>query len=165
VTGFGDLVVLDFDDMRAYEGWISSIGPLAVSAGIQSTAHGIHVFLLWRDARRTHLSVNNDFVLLNNPQARVGQIKGGSDYVVAWPSIHPRGSQYTWLEAHAPWEIGIPRIDSLKVIGIKPVRRVWHGYLAFLPRLLLQPRESIPLLGRWLKNKYGKLAGVFFRYY
>jgi len=163
-TGYRDLLVLDFDSQAGYKEWSRRYERVASHTGIQRTPQGFHVFLRWQNVHTTRHAVNNDFCLDGTPGTRVGQIKGASDYVIAWPSFHPDGSQYRWLPGQAPWETKLVRIESLDQIGVVPVRKPLWRYLAFLAVLLARPRERVPQLARWIKNKYGKLTGAFFKY-
>jgi hypothetical protein len=108
--------------------------------------------------------VNQDFVLSGDRTTRVGQIKGALDYVVACPSIHPDGTAYSWLSGFSPWEVEILRIRDLRELGIEPVQKPWWQYLGYLRRFRENPRENLQMLRRWIKNRYAKFTGEFFRY-
>ncbi len=164
VTGFGDLTILDFDAIAHYQAWAQLHPDVANATCLQKTSKGVHVLFRWKDVRRTRFFVNQDVVLSHDKTVRVGQIKGALDYVVASPSIHPDGTIYSWLPGHAPWEVEVVRVQNLHELSIEPVQKPWWQYLGYIRRFYAHPREYVQVLTRWIKNKYAKFTGEFFRY-
>jgi len=164
VTGFGDLIALDFDAPGSYESWRAKHRRIVEHTCVQRTRNGFHVLFRWKGAHRTQISISHDFVLIRDPQVRVGQIKGASDYIVVWPSIHPSGSEYRWLRGRAPWEMRILRIRDLREIGIEQYRKPWWKYVAMIPRMFSSSGKRPPMIIRWFKNRFAKLTGMYFQY-
>lgn len=156
VAGYGQLLILDFDRLESYDHWFDKYAYYAKRTSIQKTRNGFHVLFRWKNVWTMRYYVNNAFQLLNTGGINAGELKGGSDYVVAWPSVHPDGGQYQWLPGQAPWETEIVRIDSLEEIGIEPVKKIPESYTAFVLKLFAHPGGNIPILLNWIKNKYTK---------
>lgn len=109
VTGYGNLVVLDFDDRGAYakwQDWAILAGGMAedIALGetlVVDTARGVHVYLRLLQPTRTR------------PIREHGiDIKGIGGYVLAPPSIHPSGVLYQSPTPTAP----ILRVDTLSEV-------------------------------------------------
>jgi len=89
VTGFGGLVVLDFDDRGAYDAWQAwARNEGGVAARMSTTtyrvfsARGVHVYLIAAEP-------------VDSYKAACIDIKGQWGYVLAPPSVHPSGHCYT----------------------------------------------------------------------
>lgn len=88
VTGYGGLVVLDFDLMVAYESWLTlcqHIGPTALAVARDSyrvrTARGMHVYVKVAEPVESHSIGRID-------------VKARWGYVLTAPSVHPCGHIY-----------------------------------------------------------------------
>ena len=160
VSGYRQLLILDFDDAASYERWYAKYGSLADKTCIQKSPRGFHVLFRWKGTWTIPFYATSKFHLLDSRGLRVGELKGDRDWVVAWPSIHPSGIQYAWLPHQAPWDKEILRIDSLHQIGVEPFRDLVGGYVRILPRLLFRPRSEVPAVMRKLESKYRALRGV-----
>lgn len=95
----GNLVVLDFDDLGAYEWFISVAPALPERAPVVETGRGFQIYL------RSDVPV---------PTFRVPELKldvrGEGAYVVAPPSIHPEGKTYRFTNDVRV----IPRVRDLE---------------------------------------------------
>lgn len=106
VTGWQNLTVIDFDDMRQYFrwcAWAKETGGkawLVASLSLRAlTASGVHIYTITANATR-------------NAKFKGGDIRANGGYVVAPPSVHPSGLAYRWINPDAP---------ILSVTGIKAV--------------------------------------------
>jgi len=105
ITGFNNLVVLDFDSKDAWEKWNDWALPnipeehvkLLTSFTVQ-TARGIHIYLQSNDLEGRKLKFDID-------------IKAKWGYVLAPPTIHPNGSKYTALII--PDNFELPFFDTI----------------------------------------------------
>ena len=103
VTGWRGLTVIDFDDYETYMRWMlwaARVGGYTCTVARQTyrvqTARGMHIYTRLPEATRTR-------GLLDAGGQRVGvDIKSRSGYVLAPPSVHPTGAQYTAINPHAP---------------------------------------------------------------
>ena len=159
VTGFGELLILDFDAEGAFESWSHKFPELAAGTSVQRSARGHHVLFRWSGVWTTRYLTAIGFQLPESRGRAAGAVKGRSDYVVAWPSIHPSGKEYHWLPGQAPWEAGISRIASLQSIGIELMSPFPGSYFRFARNFLTEPRLGMKLLVRWFRNKDDKSAG------
>lgn len=83
ITGWNDLVVIDFDNMDVFWTWYAL---LPLQTYMVKTARGVHVYL--KIAEPIH-SKHTDFI----------DIKAGGGYVLIPPSIHPTGYIYQVLSS------------------------------------------------------------------
>ncbi len=105
VTGWQDLIVLDFDEVNewVYWGmWAAERGGAALAA-LDSytvlTARGAHVYLRCQGVKAYSLAGMLD-------------VKAGGGYVVGAGSVHPDGTRYQAIEASSP----IVQIPSLQAV-------------------------------------------------
>jgi hypothetical protein len=92
----GDLVVVDFDDERAFRYCFSQGGGLAEKTLCARTSKGVHVYLrLEETTKKTTLRAVGGAGKAK-PSLPV-DIQGEGGYVVAPPSIHPSGKGYTFI--------------------------------------------------------------------
>lgn len=119
ITGWRGLTVLDFDDHKSFRRWQlwatkrnpktdTFCNPMAAFVAVRgyrvATSRGHHVYVRLTKATRTR-------PLLNADGKRTGvDIKSLGGYVIAPPSIHPSGKQYTSVN-HL-----IPKVDALSDI-------------------------------------------------
>jgi hypothetical protein len=146
VTGYQSLIVIDFDLPEAYARWSQQHPAIAAQTAVQKSGKGFHV-LLKLNKRFSPFSYHH-FTLINTEEV-VGQIKGLGGCITAWPSVHPNGSLYTWLEGQAPWERGILSIGSLSEVGVDIVRERANVFV-FLLRFLTDPARNFEVL----RNRY-----------
>jgi hypothetical protein len=163
VTGYNDLLILDFDNPESWGIWCSAYERIARTTSIQKTSKGFHVLLRWRGTWTIPLHRNTRFRLSAAPGVVAGDVKGSHDCVVAWPSIHPSGQQYQWLPGQAPWETELLKIDNLREIGVEPDYRIMKTYLGALSKAVAHPKARIPILLHWLRRKYRFRRGIVFR--
>lgn len=97
VTGYGGLVVLDFDNLPAYEMWRQwaaaqdgDAPPMSVQTYRVFTAKGVHVYLRCAEPVATY------------PVPGIGDVKAAGGYVLAPPSVHPSGHVYVAADDWAP---------------------------------------------------------------
>jgi hypothetical protein len=154
VSGYNDLLILDFDTPASWQSWSSTYEDIARRTCIQKTRKGYHVLLRWTGVWIVQLYVNPRFQLLSARGVAAGELNGSHDCVVAWPSIHPSGQQYEWLPGQAPWETEIMKIGGLREIGIAPRRNLVGTYVRMFGSVLLHPRQQGPAVWGWLQNKY-----------
>lgn len=102
VTGWQNLVVLDFDSLGVwtmYEAWLedNSLARLVAETTYKvSTGRGMHLYLsIDEPVRNSHVGAID--------------IKAGGGYVLTPPSIHPTGRMYSAIDPCAP----ICRVDCL----------------------------------------------------
>jgi Bifunctional DNA primase/polymerase, N-terminal/Family of unknown function (DUF5906) len=88
VTGrLSGLVVLDFDDKESHEWFEREVCQLPETLK-QTSGRGVHYFFRYPDNEE-----------IRNKQGVEGQridVRGEGGYIIAAPSIHPIGRQYTW---------------------------------------------------------------------
>lgn len=96
ITGWQDLVVIDFDDMDMYRMWYfwakqTGGEPLLIAETTRRamTNKGVHLYVTIAGEVR-------------NRKFTGGDIRGAGGYVIAPPSIHPSGKAYRWLRPNAP---------------------------------------------------------------
>lgn len=102
-----NLVYVDWDNAIAYRKWALDHKEIINRTPVSKTAAGYHVFF------RTPEPVGGSHLYYKD--AHVGHIRGDGMYVVAPPSRHPSGIEYTWLRH--PSE-GVAEIESLASIDI-----------------------------------------------
>lgn len=146
VTGYQALVVIDFDLSEAYATWSQQYAMIATQTAVQKSGKGFHVLLKLK--KRLSPFSYYHFTLVNTEEV-VGQVKGLGGCITAWPSIHPNGSLYTWLEGQAPWEREILTIGSLSDVGVSLIQERANVF-AFLLRFLTDPTRNVEVL----KNRY-----------
>jgi len=93
VTGYGGLVVLDFDDRAAYtawQAWAQAEGGIVARMSATTyrvfSARGVHVYMLVDEPIESYKLPAID-------------VKARWGYVLAPPSVHPNGHQYTAMGA------------------------------------------------------------------
>ena len=111
VSGYDGMFALDFDDEASYRDWSLAFPSIARNTATQRSHRGYHVLLK---------SSNPPACAKARFGGRVfGDIIGGNgSWLVAWPSIHPDGTQYQWLPDMAPWEVGLLTVASLEETGV-----------------------------------------------
>jgi len=120
VTGkvSGNLVVLDFDDAKAFEEFVEALSndlkDVVMNTWRVRTSRGFHVYLRV-DTDKTVSSVKFNGV----------DVKAEGGYVVAPPSVHPSGARYTFVEPDMPLSrvIWVVTPEQFNVI-IETVRKV-----------------------------------------
>ena len=109
VTGFGGLVVIDFDDRTTFFEWY---GRYQLETFMVMTARGVHVYLISEQHTAGRKGKGLD-------------IKAAGGYVLAPPSVHPSGAEYTVL-----WDLPIMRVRSIdpylpaELFPVEPVKPV-----------------------------------------
>jgi len=99
VTGWRDLVIVDFDDLWTYSTWIAGLGDdllaVVLSTMRVTTARGIHVYLYTSEAHNAKLDGID--------------VKARGGYCLTAPTIHPSGARYVSIG-------GIGNIKTVKSI-------------------------------------------------
>lgn len=91
ITGWANLVVLDFDSMDAYALWLDSTNHVAKDLTYRVlTARGVHVYLSVTEQVQSY-KING-----------VIEVRARGQYVCAPPSIHPTGAPYLAANPDAP---------------------------------------------------------------
>lgn len=88
VTGWADLVVIDWDDALAYSQWLASLNgaySLVARTYRVQTRRGVHLYFRCRDVQGW-----------KGPRV---DVKAAGGYVLAPPTIHPSGHQYMAIGA------------------------------------------------------------------
>lgn len=103
ITGWQNLVVLDFDNFDTYFEWynwaIEGQASMVAQYGLMAvTRRGIHVYVKAPNAKTMKLKGLD--------------IKAQGGYVLAPPSLHPSGLKYTWINEGAP----ILEVSSIEAI-------------------------------------------------
>ena len=131
VTGYGGVVVLDFDEMPAYEmwqDWAKAKGGAAAAMSVQGykvrTARGVHVYLRCAE------------VVTGYHVPGIGDVKAADSYVLAPPSVHPSGHIY---QAANDWA---PIIEVAHLADVFP-----FGPRRSAPTVAQQPRAPRPTTG------------------
>jgi hypothetical protein len=100
ITGWENLVVLDFDNFAAYDAYLSVVRGTACSVGAGAykvlTARGVHVYFQVDEP-------------VANGHCGLIDIKAAGGYVLIPPSIHPSGRAYVAMDPTAT----IPHIERL----------------------------------------------------
>jgi len=164
LSGYCQLLILDFDERESYEEWSTHYTDIAARTSTQRTAKGFHVLFRWAKTWTMYYRTGTGFSLLESESPHLGHMKGAFGWIAGWPSVNPEGYQYEWLPGQAPWETGILRIERLEDIGVEPTRKIPQAHVAFLRRLLLNPRDNLPMLSKWLKYRWNLLRGTAVRY-
>ncbi len=89
----GGLIVRDFDDPGAYEAWKAQFPEFAATLPTVQTGRGYHVYARVPGCKTRKLSD--------------GELRAEGSYVVAPPSIHASGIEYTWIVPLPDGEIPI----------------------------------------------------------
>lgn len=103
VCGWRGLVVVDFDDMTRYSAWLAGLqddDALVVLRTYRvTTARGMHIYLFCDETQPAARGEGLD-------------VKSRGGYVLAPPTIHPNGTQYTATSAITD----IQRVASVKTL-------------------------------------------------
>lgn len=124
ITGWNGLTVLDFDNREAFFDWW---GIYQVKTYMVLTARGVHVYLF-----------SGQHVM--NRKGKGLDVKAAGGYVLAPPSIHPTGAEYTVL-----LDLPILRVESIE--QLLPVS-------LFPPAE--QPKPTVGHSGSFLQGQQGQ---------
>ncbi|WP_082953848.1 bifunctional DNA primase/polymerase [Mesorhizobium sp. AA23] len=124
--GFGNLMILDFDDDAGYRAWRSGHKAIANGTPIAKSPSGFHVYLRTREPV---ISSSLHFGL-----RRVGHAKALGGYVVGCPSVLKDGSSYSWIEGQSPFDIEPQVVGNLDSLSLRPVSVLKHCYDRLLKR-------------------------------
>lgn len=94
-----NLCVIDFDTLDIYKAWVKRVN---TPFPLVQTGKGVHVYLLCETARTGKAYFQGK---------HLGEIRSDGGYVVAPPSLHPNGKQYTW-----EWREGLIQLGSLQEV-------------------------------------------------
>lgn len=97
-----DLCGRDFDDQQSFDDWLASHRTLARELPIACSRRGGHVYFRCLESRTTKLVG--------------GESRASGSYLIAPPSVHPTGFQYSWLN---PLVSLPPFVDPVEV-GLQP---------------------------------------------
>ena len=89
IAGWGDLAIIDFDDMQAHEEWLAGLSP-ALAALVETTykvqtRRGLHIYVYSAEPAETR-SFKSDGLGFD--------LRGPGGYVLAPNTIHPSGRPY-----------------------------------------------------------------------
>jgi hypothetical protein len=136
VTGFADLIVLDFDFADSFRRWWDEHRHLQ-RTWVQATGRGYHVLYRCKERLRTSK--------FDYAGALAGDLIGHYRWVTVAPSLHPGGGRYRWLDGHSPWDLPLFTIDSIRQLDL-----VQHSYRGvrrrmrfFLKHLVRQPHITM----------------------
>ena len=124
--GYGDLLVLDFDDAAAYRNWLDDHKEIASRTPTARSPVGYHVYLRTREPM-----VSSS---LHFGMRRVGHAKALGGYIVASPSALKDGSRYDWIDGQSPLDVEPQTIDNLASLSLRPVSPFKHFYDRLLRR-------------------------------
>lgn len=124
--GYGDLLILDFDDEPNFERWRRGRDALIRSTPAAKSPSGFHVYL-----KSTEPIVSSS---LHFGLRRVGHAKALGGYTVASPSILADGPEYRWLPGQSPFDLEPARVDNLAAISLLPVSPLKLAYDRLLGR-------------------------------
>jgi hypothetical protein len=123
--GAGDVVILDFDDIKLFEAFKRKWPALVSSTPVERTPAGFHVYL--------RCTVPYATSTLYAGSRKAGHLKALGGYAVCGPSVLKDGSRYTWLAGQSPAEMELQRIPSIEHLGFRqrsPLRRLYDRFLA-----------------------------------
>ncbi len=126
VSGYRDLVVLDFDQPSCFERWKRKYGDLIRSTPVAQAFRGHHVYLR---CQQPMPSSSMHFGL-----RRAGHVKALGGYITAPPSRRCDGATYRWLEGQSPFDLEPQSIDSLASMSLGRVSPLKHHYDRLLKR-------------------------------
>ncbi|WP_296739145.1 bifunctional DNA primase/polymerase [Mesorhizobium sp.] len=124
--GYGNLMVLDFDDKAGYRAWVEDHKEIAGRTPLARSPNGFHVYLRTREpmvSSSLHLGLR-----------RIGHVKALGGYVVACPSALKDGSSYSWLDGQSPFDVEPQAVDDLAGMSLRPVSALKHHYDRLLKR-------------------------------
>jgi hypothetical protein len=156
VTGYGDLVVVDFDDRAAFDRWAAGRRAFLERCPVQRSRKGAHVLVRMHQSWLARRAV--DFYISPTDRKPAGQFKSGMGWLAVWPSIHPTGARYVWDEGKAPWEMGPPRIVSPESVGITPSHRPELLPFRAVRTLVTDPRRGMDRLRDHLGRQLGLMT-------
>jgi hypothetical protein len=113
LTGQDRLLVLDFDDLVAFDAWRTKHPVLAASTPVARSPRGMHVYLR---SERAELSSS-----LYWGRKRIGHVKAFAGFIVAPGSISADGFEYHWLPGQSVFDMEPKPIASLAAIGLSHV--------------------------------------------
>lgn len=114
-TVSGGLLVVDWDDLNAYNGWALEHPELADTKRVETGNGGRHAYYQIRDGKGLSTQA------FSWKDKGAGEIRFNGGQVVAPPSIHPdTGRPYRWLTGK---DIPIKEIHSLDELGIRLRKR------------------------------------------
>lgn len=112
ITGWQQLVVLDFDNMDAYKKWYAwavtenTAGMIALYTLRVLTSRGVHVYVRVLDEPICTFRFNG------------GDVKASGGYVLVPPSVHPNGTLYRYTDPQAPI-LAVSRLQD--ILAEKPI--------------------------------------------
>jgi hypothetical protein len=126
LSGYRDLVILDFDREDCFERWQRRFGHLVRSTPVAKASRGYHVYLR---CRQPMSSSSMHFGL-----RRAGHVKALGGYITAPPSRRGNGTRYQWLEGQSPYVVQPQSIESLGSVSLGAVSPLKHHYDRLLKR-------------------------------
>ncbi len=139
VSGFNQLIVLDFDRMNVFRNWEKQYSDIARSTPVATSPRGIHLFL----ACQTLYESSS----LYFGGRKAGHLKALGGYVVSSPSVVKEG-EYQWIPGQSAFELSPYLIENLKAISMFQSGRMkrLHDRLlkrgSFIPDEKLYPKET-----------------------
>jgi len=115
----GGLVVRDFDEPAAYEAWKAEHSDMAALLPTVRTGRGFHVYARVLGCKTKKLVG--------------GELRAKGSYVVAPPSMHATGIEYTWIVPLPDGEIPLVDVSVFLEVTDADIHKrhnaIWHGSL------------------------------------
>lgn len=132
IGGYGNLLILDFDDSADYRAWSGKHAHLSSCTPVAKSPNGFHIYLRTREP-----AVSSSLYL---GMRRIGHLKALGGYVVGSPSVLKDGCCYSWLKDQSPFDVEPQPVESLASLSLRAVSPFKHCYDGVLKRGFFVPQ-------------------------